>query len=76
MLIDGTMGTMSKAMLCALALAATVKALVDLRGVGLAQAPRLSVEHVAARDLPQRYDHMPVRACKRRILDQSSNSSS
>jgi predicted ferric reductase len=35
MLIDGTMGTMSKAMLCALALAATVKALVDLRAWAL-----------------------------------------
>lgn len=31
MLIDGTMGTASKAVLCALALAATVKALIDRR---------------------------------------------
>lgn len=31
MLIEGTMGTLSKAALCALALAATVKALADLR---------------------------------------------
>jgi len=31
MLIDGTMGTLSKAALCALAFAATIKVLVDLR---------------------------------------------
>ena len=31
MLIEGTMGTASKAALCALALAATIKALIDLR---------------------------------------------
>ena len=31
MLIDGTMGTVSKAALCALALAAKIKALIDLR---------------------------------------------
>ena len=31
MLIEGTMGTLSKAVLCALVLAATTKALLDLR---------------------------------------------
>ncbi|MFO7758737.1 MAG: ferric reductase [Roseovarius sp.] len=35
MLIEGTMGTASKAVLCALALAATAKALIDLRAWGL-----------------------------------------
>jgi len=44
-LVEGTMGTLSKAVLCALVLAATVKAVVDLRAWALLKARRAVRPH-------------------------------